>query len=235
MAPIHFGALVYDYQAIDVFGPFDLLNSSTKPLLEYFLRHKAVERETVDRAPQFIFHHVGENLDPFPLLTSSVTIVPTDTVDNCPDLDYLLIGGPMPEEFKFPSKYVDFIKSHVAAGKIVYTTCTGAAALATTGVLDGKNATVNNVEYDWIAANYPNVKWTKDKKWVVDGNIWTGSGAVAGMDMFAHWIQINYGLDVLTAGAMALDYEPRDINGLHTVLPQRHDGQGKQLPTHVFP
>jgi transcriptional regulator GlxA family with amidase domain len=104
--------------------------------------------------------------------------VPTDTVDDPPELDHLLIAGPIPETFKFPPKYVEFIKRHHAAGKTIFTTCTGASALASTGVLDGKNATVNNLEYKWISNRYPKVKWTKNKKWVIDGNIWTGGGAV---------------------------------------------------------
>ena len=101
----------------------------------------------LDRAPEFVFHHIGENLEPFHLMTSSITILPTVTVDDCPELDRLLIGGPIPEEFKFPPKFVDFTKRHVAAGKLLFTTCTGASALATTGVIDGRKATVNNVEY----------------------------------------------------------------------------------------
>ena len=83
--------------------------------------------------------------------------------------------------------YVDLIKRHAAAGKLIFTTCTGASALATTGVLDGKNATVNHVEFNYVKRTFPKVKWSKEKQWVVDDNIWTAGGAVAGMDMLAHW------------------------------------------------
>ncbi|KAF4974863.1 hypothetical protein FDECE_18625 [Fusarium decemcellulare] len=86
-----------------------------------------------------------------------------------------------------------------------------------------------------VKKKYPNVKWTNDKKWVVDGNIWTGGGAVAGMDMFSYWLKENFGLDVLTQGASFLDYEPRDIDGVLDVIPKRYDESGKQLPTHEFP
>lgn len=224
MPPIHFGALVYEWQAIDVLGPFDLLNSSSKWVLEYVKKHGGINQKTIDQAPEFVFHYIGETLDPVRLLTSSVTIAPTTTIEECPKLDYLLIGGPAPEDFKLPPKYVEYIKKHDSAGKTIFTTCTGAAVLASTGVLDGRHATVNNVEYNWVAAEYPKVKWSRDKKWVVDGNIWTGSGAVAGMDMFAHWILVNFGRDVLVGGALGLDYEPRDVDGNFTVLPK-----------HVFP
>lgn len=111
--------------------------------------------------------------------------------------------------------------------------CTGAFVAALAGVLDGKNATINHVEYEWVKKRFPQVKWTMEQ-WVVDGNIWTGSGAVAGMDMVSHWIKENYGLDVLTAGALGLDFEPRDVDGLFTVLPKRYDANGKQISTHVY-
>lgn len=232
---IHFGALVYQYQAMDVVGPFDLINSAGRDIAEYAFGHGGVSQETVNKSPNFIFHHIGENYDPVKLLTSNFILQPTDEVDHPPDLDYLLIGGPIPETFKFPPKYVEFIKRHHAEGKTIFTTCTGAAALASTGILDGKSATVNNLEYKWVTSKYPGVNWSKDKKWVIDGNIWTGGGAVAGMDMFAYWLQETYGKDVMIAGAMGMDYEPRDINGFIGVVPLRYDVSGRQISTTVFP
>ncbi|KAJ9614067.1 hypothetical protein H2200_002203 [Cladophialophora chaetospira] len=236
MAPFHFGTLVYDFQAIDVVGPFDLLNSSSKALLTAMSYYIPIDEKVLANAPDMVFHHIGETLEPVHLLTSNITIVPSTTVDDAPELDALLIGGPNPAGFKLSQKYIDFIRRHVASGKPIFSTCTGAAVIAVTGVLDGRNATINNQEFHWTKKEFPKVKWTKDKKWVVDGNIWTGSGAVAGMDMIAHWIKETYGLDVLTQGASGLDYEPRDIDGAYdTVLKQRYDASGKRLPAHVFP
>ena len=140
----------------------------------------------------------------------------------------------MPEGFKFPSDYVKLIKRHIESGKTLFATCTGAYALATTGLLNGRNATVNNSEYNQIAAESPQVRWSGEKRWVVDRNIWTSGGAMAGMDMIAHWIKETFALDVLIAGARCLDYEPRDIDGMHTVILQRYDSEGKHVSTHVF-
>ncbi|RFU29495.1 hypothetical protein B7463_g6822, partial [Scytalidium lignicola] len=234
MAQIHFGSLVYDYQAIDMVGPFDLLNSGSKTILKALTTFIPISDEVIDRAPDFVFHHIGITLDPVPLLTSGLVLKPTNTVDDCPELDYLLIAGPSLVDFKTPPKYAEFIRKHVAAGKVVFTNCTGAAVLASTGVLDGKNATINNIEYHWTKKMYPKVNWTKDKKWVIDGNIWTGSGAAAGMDMFAYWLKEKFGLDILILATAGIDYEPRNIDGLFNVLPQRYDAKGKHISTHVF-
>lgn len=235
MATLHIGCLVFDYQAIDVIGPCDLLNSCSKRYATAMTFYGPVEQEALQNAPDFVFHHIGENLKPVPLLTSGLTLVPTTTVDDCPELDALIVGGPNPTRFTIPPEYKTLIQRHVAAGKLLFTTCTGAAVIAAAGVLDGRNATINNLEYNWVVKQYPAVKWTKAKKWVVDRNIWTGSGAVAGMDMFAHWVKESFGLPVLRQGSLALDYEPRDIDGLFTVLAPRFDSSGKQISTHVFP
>ncbi|KAF5009122.1 hypothetical protein FDECE_4674 [Fusarium decemcellulare] len=234
MAPIHVGALVYDYQAIDVIGQTDLLNSSGKALLKAISFFGPIDEDIISRAPEFVFHHIGITRDPVKLLTSTITLVPTTTVDECPDVDILLVGGPDIVDFKLHPKFADYIRRHAASGKVLFTNCTGASVVASTGALDGKRATVNNVEFEWVKDKYPKVNWTREKKWVVDGNIWTGSGAVAGMDMVSHWIKENYGLDVLIQGAVGLDYEPRNDDGLFEVFPKRYDSNGQQISTHVF-
>ncbi|KAI1358323.1 class I glutamine amidotransferase-like protein [Xylaria arbuscula] len=234
MAPITFGALVYDYQAMDVMGPTDLINSSGQDLLRALQVYAPIDDSIISRAPKVIFHHIGLTKEPVALLSSHVTIVPTTTIHECPELDCLILGGPNPEPFQLHPEYAEFIRRHVAAGKLLFTTCTGAYVAALAGVLDGKKATVNHIEFEWIKKRFPKVQWSMDKQWVVDGQIWTGSGASAGMDMVAHWIKENYGLDVLTAGALGLDFEPRDIDGLFTVLPKRYDANGKQISTHVY-
>lgn len=234
MAPIHIGCPLYDYQTIDVLGPCDLLNSANKRVLEVMNNHIPVDEKVLEKAPEFIFHHVGETLEPVHLLTSSVTLVPTVTVEDAPEFDILIIGGDMPEKTNLPPKLQDLIRRHVSSGRLLFTTCTGAAVVAATGALDGRRATINNLEYNWVKERYPNVNWTLEKKWIIDGNIWTGSGAVAGMDMVAHWIKETYGLDLLIQAALSLDYEPRDADGLFNVLPQRYDLAGNKISTHVF-
>ncbi|KIL87057.1 hypothetical protein FAVG1_09611 [Fusarium avenaceum] len=234
MAPLHFGVLVYDFQAIDVIGPTDLVNSSSKAYLEACSGFMKIDPEVLSRTSDFKFHHIGVTRDPVILASSSITLVPSTTVDECPELDILLLGGPDPVNFELHPKFGDFIRKHVAAGKLLFTTCTGAAVAAAAGVLDGKRATINHAVIPFVKQKFPNVKWTDEKKWVIDGNFWTAGGAVAGMDMFAHWLKEKFGLDVLILGSSLLDYEPRDIDGILNVLPKKFDESGKQLPTHSF-
>ncbi|KAL7940240.1 class I glutamine amidotransferase-like protein [Trichoderma barbatum] len=234
MATIHVGTLAFAYQIMDSAGPTDLLCSANRSALQALTKYGPIDEELISRAPQFVFHQIGVNRDPVFLGSSQLIILPTTTVDECPELDILLVPGPYLGNFELHPKHADFICRHVAAGKLLWTTCTGASVVASTGVLDGKRATVNNVEYNWVRKRWPKVKWTREKKWIIDGNIWTGSGAYAGTDMVAHWLNENYGLDLLIQAANSLDYEARDADGLYTVFPQRCDSQGNKLSTHVF-
>ncbi|OBT51852.1 hypothetical protein VE04_08424 [Pseudogymnoascus sp. 24MN13] len=234
MAPIQFGILAFAYQVLDAVGPTDLLFSANKSTMETLGQYGPIDEDLISRAPEFAFHHIGVTRDAVNLGTSQMTIIPTTIVDECPELDILLVAGPYLGNFELHPKHADLIQRHVAAGKILFTNCTGASVVASTGVLDGKKATVNNVEYEWVRKRWPKVNWTREKKWIIDGNIWTGSGAIAGTDMVAHWIKENYGLDVLIQAAVTLDYEPRDSDGLFNVFPRRFASNGEKVSTHVF-
>ncbi|KAF3073238.1 DJ-1_PfpI domain-containing protein [Trichoderma simmonsii] len=234
MAVTHVGILAYAFQIVDSAGPADLLSSANKSAFLAVKEYGPIDENIISRAPQFVFHYIGVTRDPVLLGSSQMVIMPTTTVEECPELDILLVPGPYLSRFELHPKHAEFIRKHVEADKMLWTTCTGASVVASTGVLDGKKATVNNVEYAWVRKRWPKVNWTREKKWIVDGNIWTGSGAFAGVDMVAHWLKENYGLDVLIQASNNLDYEARDDDGLYTVFPQRFDSQGNKVATHEF-
>jgi transcriptional regulator GlxA family with amidase domain len=220
MAPIQFGVLMVEYQTLDAVGPLDILSSCSKRLISGYEEAGLPGFDGVTaKAIDIDFHHIGETLQPLEL-TAGVKVVPSVTCDTCPPLDFLLIGGPDPLTFKISPRFTEFVQKHVAAGKGLFTTCTGAIVAAQAGVLEGKTATINHGALEMMPKMAPNVKWVK-KQWVVDGNIWTSGGALAGMDMFAHWVIENYGLELAKLGLEALDFEPRDING-GLVLPRQH-------------
>ncbi|KAK1961992.1 DJ-1/PfpI family protein [Colletotrichum sublineola] len=234
MPTIRVASLVYQYQTIDVIGPLDVLGSGSKAVATILKNYRPMSDELIAATPEVEFHHLGVTLDPVQL-TGGVSIVPTGTVDKAPEIDILILGGPDVGPFTLQPEFVDYIRQHVAAGKTLFTNCTGSYVAALAGVLDGRKATMNNAELEWTKKRFPQVNWTNETKWVVDGNIWTAAGAVAGMDMTAHWLKENYGQEVLTFSTMGLDYEPRDVNGVLNVIPLRFDSQGKQISTHVFP
>ncbi|OQE35426.1 hypothetical protein PENCOP_c013G03440 [Penicillium coprophilum] len=216
MAPIQFGVILIPFQTIDVAGPVDLLSSSSIP----FLRQSS-SPDIAERGIDIEFHYIGENMDPV-LHSAGFKSKPTITIADCPKLDYLLIGGPMSSYIQdIPPAIAKFVCERVDEVKTVFTTCTGAIFASALGLLDGLNATANHEVIGLARKIAPNVKWTTEKNWVIDGKFWTAGGACAGMDMIAHWVMENYGKDVAEPGFAILAYEPRDVDGKQVVL-SRH-------------
>lgn len=214
MPPIQFGILMVPYQTIDVAAPLDVLTSCSKDgLKEMEAFGWPGTAGITEKAIDIKFHHINDTMDPV-TMTGGVKIHPTTTIDNCPELDYLLVGGPDPANYTLSDGFADFLRKHVKAGKGLFTTCTGGHAIACSGVLDGKNATTNHGAVDFAKKMRPQVNWNKEKRWVVDGNIWTAGGAIAGMDMMAHWVIENYGLDLIRLSFVGLDYHPKNADGV---------------------
>jgi transcriptional regulator GlxA family with amidase domain len=220
MASLNFGFLMIQYQVIDVAGPLDILSGSSKELMTSLAAAGLPgASKMVDKAIDIKFHHIGETMDPVQM-TGGLKVVPTTTCDTCPPLDFLLVGGPDPSKYVLPDCFAEFIRQHVKAGGHLFTTCTGGLAIAPSGVLDGRTATTNHGVLEVAKKVAPKVNWV-EKQWVEDGKIWTSGGACAGMDMMAHWLIKNYGMELAKMTFYGLDFEPRDIEG-NRVLPQQH-------------
>jgi len=220
MAPFNFGILMVPYQMLDVAGPLDILQSSSKTFLSQIAAAgNPGYAEVLPRAIDISFHHISETLEPV-AIHGGLKVLPTTTCDTCPPLDFLLVGGPDPFGYKLSERFAEFLRAHVKAGKLLFTDCTGALAIASSGVLDGRTATTNHGALEVAKKMAPKVNWVQ-KQWVEDGNVWTAGGACAGMDMMAHWVIENLGVELAKLVFYGLDYEPRDVEG-NRVLPQQH-------------
>ena len=158
-----------------------------------------------------------QTMDPVQL-SSGFKATPTTVIDNCPELDFLFMGGPDTLTFKLSDTFASFIQRHVKAGKGLFTTCTGSLAIASSGVLDGNLATTNHGIVKRAQEVRPEVKWTKEKQFVIDGTIWTAAAACAGMDMMAHWVMMNCDIRLAKLSFAVLDFVPRDDEGNQVLL-----------------
>lgn len=91
------------------------------------------------------------------------------------------------------SQEIEFVKNMYPKLKAVLSVCTGATILARAGVLDGRRATTNKRAWEWATSTGPEVDWIGEARWVVDGNITTGSGISAGIDATYAFVADNYG------------------------------------------
>jgi len=202
--PVNYAMVLYPaFQAIDVFGPLDILNtlSLTYPINLFI---------------------VGPTLDPIPTKhdmpnafasNTSELIVPTHTFDNPPEnIDVLMVPGGMGTRDNATLDQVSaFIAETFPRVDYLFTVCTGAAAAAKAGVLDGKRATTNKRAWAFATAFGPKVEWVTHARWVEDGNVWTTSGVAAGIDGMFAFISAIYGDDVSDRLAIGAEYE-RHLN-----------------------
>ena len=78
---------------------------------------------------------------------------------------------------------MQWIKETSENAECVMAVCTGTVLLGMTGVLDGRKATTNKLDFTETTPLAPNVNWVKEARWVEDGKFFTSSGVSAGMDM----------------------------------------------------
>ncbi|KAI1654091.1 class I glutamine amidotransferase-like protein [Daldinia decipiens] len=188
-------ALFPGFQALDVFGPLDILNmlSRTRPLSLEILS------ATLGPVPTLI---------PSSGHTTGQSVAPTRTyADGADDIEVLLVpGGVGSRDPANVAPVVEYVRAAYPRLRYLLTVCTGSAVAARSGVLDGRRATSNKRAWEWATAQGPRVNWVRQARWVTDGNIWTSSGISAGIDMMYAFVADQYGEDVAQTLANASEY-----------------------------
>lgn len=198
-AAISFGILLFPaFQALDVFGPLDALNLlSWQEKMNLSLISASMDPVTT--APR------SAAMNPF---NSSFfeTVMPTHTHDSAPPLDVLLVPGGLGTRAPDVNGTTDFIRTRYPQLKYLISVCTGAGLVARAGVLDGRRATTNKRAWNETTALGPKTFWVSHARWMVDGNVWTGSGVSAGIDTTLAWMEHVFGADVATNIANGMEY-----------------------------
>lgn len=98
------------------------------------------------------------------------------------------------------------LRQAAAAGRRVGSVCTGALALAASGLLDGRRAATHWNWCEHLAQRYPSVTVDRDPIFLVDRGIWTSAGVTAGIDMALAMIERDHGpkLAVRTAQELVM-------------------------------
>ena len=107
---------------------------------------------------------------------------------------------------------LEWLRNQAQHAEYVTSVCTGSAILAKAGLLDGKRATCNKMNFAWISAQGPDVRWVKKARWVEDGNIFTSAGVSAGMDMALGMIEKIKNRETADRIASWAEYERHDCD-----------------------
>lgn len=103
-------------------------------------------------------------------------------------------------------------RAHDRGARIV-SICSGAFALAATGLLDGRRAATHWRYADLLARRYPRVLVDADVLYVDDGDVLTSAGSAAGLDLCVHLVRRDHGPSVANAVARRLVIPPHRDGG----------------------
>lgn len=133
--------------------------------------------------------------------------------------DTVLIPGWAPVDTPLPAQVRRALMAAHSRGARLVTICTGAFALARTGLLDGRAATTHWLRAEQLQREFPRVSVEPDVLYVDHGDVATSAGAGAGIDLCLHLVRRDHG-----AAHAALVAR-------HMVMPpHRHGGQAQYVP-----
>jgi len=115
-----------------------------------------------------------------------------------------------------------WLRDKARRGVRIVSICAGAETLARAGLLDGREATTHWYELKRLAKAYPNVRWRRDRRWIVDGPITTTAGVTASIPASLALLRDLAGEDVMRATASRLSV-PLPV--------QAHDGAAFRVGT----
>lgn len=182
--PIEIGLVLYpELTQLDLTGPY----------------------EVFARAPGTKVHLLWKTLDPI-TSDSGMTILPTMTFDDCPQLDVLCVpGGPGQIDYMADEELLGFLRRQGEGARYVTSVCTGSLLLGAAGLMQGYKATTYWASTEFLAAY--GAEFTPGRV-VKDRNRITGGGVTAGIDFALVVVAELFGDDVAKAVQLMLEYNP---------------------------
>ena len=155
--------------------------------------------------PEADIHLIWKRLEPVPS-DSVITLMPTITFADCPQLDVICVpGGTGTDELVNDEEVLGFLQKQAKSAKFVTSVCTGSLVLGAAGLLKGYRATSH-----WSAVELlPLLGATLSRERVcVDRNRVTGGGVTAGIDFALLLVSILIDKAAAQAIQLRLEYNP---------------------------
>jgi cyclohexyl-isocyanide hydratase len=182
--PFHIGLLLFpDITQLDMTGPY-----------EVFIKF-----------PDARVHLVWKTRAPV-TAGGGMQIMPTMTFADCPRLDLICVpGGAGINPLLNDSETLDFIRRQAKAARYVTSVCTGALVLGAAGLLKGRRAATHWMSREMLRAFGAT---PVAERVVTDGNIVTGGGVTAGIDLALTVAAQAFGEELAQAIQLGIEYDP---------------------------
>lgn len=150
---------------------------------------------------------VAKKRDPVPSVHGQ-RIVVDKAIAERKDYDLLFIpGGDSALIAAKDNELMQWLREVSSNAERVMAVCTGTVLLGMTGVLDGRKATTNKLDFAKTVPLAPHVDWVKEARWVEDGKFFTSSGVSAGIDMALAVMASLFGMEMADRMALTCEYE----------------------------
>jgi cyclohexyl-isocyanide hydratase len=183
-APLQIGLLVFPrVTQLDLTGPLQVFSS----------------------VPGAKVHLIWKRIEPIPS-DSVLTLTPTITFADCPQLDVICVpGGLGADDMINDAEMLDFLRRQAAGAKYITSVCTGSLVLGAAGLLQGYRAATHWTAMEFLSAFGATPTKTRV---CVDRNRVTGGGVTAGIDFALTLVSILLDRQTAKAIQLSLEYNP---------------------------
>lgn len=117
-------------------------------------------------------------------------VLPDHTWADAPPIDVLVYpGGQGTRPQLGDERFRKWVRSLAEGGTLMTSVCTGSLVYADAGLLDGRPATTHWASLDKLASLGTGIEVRPEDRWVDSGEVITGAGVSAGIDMALHLVR----------------------------------------------
>jgi len=160
--------------------------------------------------------HIPTRMDhmPFRLYTVAETTKPIEASGGMKIVpDYTIANAPAPKVIVIPAQSrlseatKRWVRNAAKNADVTMSVCTGAFALASTGLLSGKPATTHHSSFASFAAQFPDIQVKRGARFVEAGNVATAGGLSSGIDLALRVVERYFGSEAARQTAFDMEYQ----------------------------
>src|ERR1700710_1605607 len=161
--------------------------------------------QVFSRVPNAVVHLIWKRIEPVPS-DSVLTLTPTITFADCPQLDVICVpGGAGSEDMVNDEEMMAFLRKKARGAKKIPSVCTGSLVLGAAGLLRGYRAATHWTAMDFLGEFGATPTKTRV---CVDRNRITGGGVTAGIDFALTLVSLLHDRRTAEAIQLRLEYNP---------------------------